>query len=142
MNEQTAYVMTYMLKGVIENGTGSRLRFKYGLNNPIAGKTGTPQDNSDGWFIGMTPQLVTGVWTGCEDRDFHFRSTSLGEGANSALPVFALYMKKVYADPNLGIKKNVDFDPPKTPLSITIDCNAYKQQQQSPTKEEDKKLSF
>jgi len=142
MNEQTAYVMTYMLKGVIENGTGSRLRFKYGLNNPIAGKTGTPQDNSDGWFIGMTPQLVTGVWTGCEDRDFHFRSTSLGEGANSALPVFALYMKKVYADPSLGIKKNVDFDPPKAPLSITIDCNAYKQQQQSPTKEEDKKLSF
>jgi len=142
MNEQTAYVMTYMLKGVIENGTGSRLRFKYGLTNPIAGKTGTPQDNSDGWFIGMTPQLVTGVWTGCEDRDFHFRSTSLGEGANSALPVFALYMKKVYADPSLGIKKNVDFDPPKAPLSITIDCDAYKQQQAAPDDVNKKKLSF
>jgi len=142
MNEQTAYVMTYMLKGVIENGTGSRLRFKYGLTNPISGKTGTPQDNSDGWFIGMTPQLVTGVWTGCEDRDFHFRSTSLGEGANSALPVFALYMKKVYADPSLGIKKNVDFDPPKAPLSITIDCDAYKQQQAAPDDVNKKKLSF
>jgi penicillin-binding protein 1A len=143
MNEQHAYVMTYMLKGVIEDGTGSRLRGRYGLTNPIAGKTGTPQDNSDGWFIGMTPQLVTGVWTGCEDRDFHFRTTSLGEGANSALPVFALYMKKVYADPNLGIKKNIDFALPKDPLTVTIDCGSYKQQQQQPTTNEaDKKLNF
>jgi penicillin-binding protein 1A len=142
MNEQTAYVMTYMLKGVIEQGTGVRLRYKYGLTNPIGGKTGTTQDNSDGWFIGITPQLVTGVWTGCEDRDIHFRSLSLGEGSNTALPIFALYMKKVYANPDLGIKKNVDFDMPKAPLSITIDCDAYKQQQQPPTTEEQKKLSF
>lgn len=141
LNEQTAYVMTYMLKGVIESGTGSRLRYKYGLSNPIGGKTGTTQSNSDGWFIGITPQLVTGVWTGCEDRDVHFRSTSLGEGANSALPIFALYMKKVYANTELGIKKNVDFDPPKSPLTITLDCNAYKQQQPGTT-EADKKLSF
>lgn len=141
MNEQTAYVMTYMLKGVIEDGTGSRMRYKYGLNNPIGGKTGTTQNNSDGWFIGITPQLVTGVWTGCEDRDIHFRSTHLGEGANSALPIFALYMKRVYANTELGIKKNVDFDPPKAPLTITLDCNAYKQQQPGTT-EADKKLSF
>ncbi len=119
LNEQTAYVMTDMMKGVIENGTGSRLMYKYGIRNPVAGKTGTPQDNSDGWFIGMVPQLVTGVWTGCEDPDIHFRSTSLGEGANSALPIFALYMKKVYANEELGIKKNVDFDPPRAPLTIT-----------------------
>jgi penicillin-binding protein 1A len=141
MNEQTAYVMTYMLKGVIEEGTGARARYKYGLTNPIAGKTGTTQNNSDGWFIGVTPQLVTGVWTGCEDPDIHFRSTSLGEGANSALPIFALYMKKVYANPSLGIKRNVDFDAPKAPLTITLDCNAYKQQQPGNT-ETEKKLNF
>ncbi len=143
MNEQHAYVMTYMLKAVIEDGTGSRARFKYGLTNPIAGKTGTPQDNSDGWFIGMTPQLVTGVWTGCEDRDFHFRTTSLGEGANSALPVFALYMKKVYADPNLSIKKNIDFALPKDPLTTELNCDSYKSQQQpNNPNEPDKKLNF
>ncbi|RKR81666.1 penicillin-binding protein 1A [Mucilaginibacter gracilis] len=138
LNEQTAYVMTYMLKGVIEDGTGTRLKYRYGLNNPIGGKTGTTQNNSDGWFIGITPQLVTGVWTGCEDRDIHFRSTSLGEGANSALPIFAMYMKRVYANTDLGIKKNVDFDQPKTPLTITLDCNAY----QPGTTEADKKLNF
>jgi penicillin-binding protein 1A len=141
MNEQTAYVMTYMLKGVIENGTGSRLTYKYGIRNPVAGKTGTTQDNSDGWFIGATPQLVTGVWTGCEDRDIHFRSTSLGEGANTALPIFALYMKRVYANPALGIKKNVDFDAPKTPIAITMNCDVYDQQEQG-TNDVDKKLGF
>lgn len=141
MDAQTAYVMTSMLKGVIEDGTGSRLRYKYGLTNPIGGKTGTTQENSDGWFMGVTPQLVTGVWTGCEDRDIHFRSTRLGEGANSALPIFALFMKKVYDNPALGIKRNVDFDAPKNGLNITIDCNAYKQQQQGTT-EVDKKLGF
>ncbi len=144
MNEQDAYVMTYMLKGVIENGTGSRLMYKYGFHNPVAGKTGTTQDNSDGWFIGVTPQLVTGVWTGCEDRDIHFRSTTLGEGANTALPIFAMYMKRVYGNSDLGIKRNVDFDPPKAPLSITIDCGAYDQQQQgkNPASDVDKKLDF
>jgi len=141
MNAEHAYVMTYMLKGVIEEGTGVRLRGKYGLYNPIAGKTGTTNDNSDGWFIGITPQLVTGVWTGCEDRDIHFRSERLGEGANTALPIFALYMKKVYANPSLGIKKNVDFDAPKDGVSIQLDCNAYKQQQPG-TGEVEKKLGF
>jgi penicillin-binding protein 1A len=144
MNEQTAYVMTDMMKGVIQAGTGSRLVYKYHITNPVAGKTGTPQDNSDGWFIGMVPQLVTGVWTGCEDPDVHFRSTTLGEGANSALPIFALYMKKVYANEALGIKKNVDFDPPKAPLTITIDCSAYDQKAQGtpPASDVDKKLGF
>lgn len=124
LNEQHAYVMTYMLKGVIEQGTGVRLRYKYGLNNPIGGKTGTTQNNSDGWFMGITPQLVAGVWTGCEDRAIHFRSTNLGEGANTALPIFALFMKKVYADNSLGIKKG-DFEAPKGGLTITLDCNQY-----------------
>ncbi|WP_428328485.1 penicillin-binding protein 1A [Mucilaginibacter sp.] len=141
MDAQTAYVMTYMLKGVIEDGTGSRLIRTYGFRNPVGGKTGTTQDNSDGWFMGITPQLVTGVWTGCEDRDIHFRSTRLGEGANTALPIFALFMQKVYNNPSLGIKRNVDFDAPKNGTSITLDCNAYKQQQQG-TGEVDKKLGF
>ena len=141
MNEQDAYVMNYMLKGVVDEGTGWRLRSKYGLRNPIGGKTGTTQNNSDGWFIGVTPQLVTGVWTGCEDRDIHFRSTNLGEGANSALPIFALYMKKVYANKALGIKQNVDFAPPKNGVNVTLDCGAYSQQQQGKN-EVDDKLGF
>jgi penicillin-binding protein 1A len=143
MDAQTAYVMTYMLKGVVDitGATGNRLRWKYNFTNPIAGKTGTTNDNSDGWFIGITPQLVTGIWTGCEDRDIHFRTERLGEGANTALPIFALYMKKVYANEALGIKKNVDFDAPKSGVNTILDCDAYKQQQQG-TGEVDKKLGF
>jgi penicillin-binding protein 1A len=141
LNPQTAYVMTYMLKGVIDEGTGYRLRRDYHIMNPIGGKTGTTNDNSDGWFIGITPQLVTGIWTGCEDRDIHFRSTRLGEGANTALPIFAGYMKRVYANAALGIKKNVDFAPPKSGVSITLDCGAYSQQQKG-TSEVEKKLDF
>lgn len=124
LNPQTAYVMTDMLKGVVQNGTGVRLRYKYKFSNPIGGKTGTTQRNSDGWFIGITPQLVTGVWTGAEDRAIHFTSTNQGEGANSALPVFALYMQKVYADKSLNYSKG-DFEPPAGGLKITINCDAY-----------------
>ncbi|KHJ38650.1 penicillin-binding protein 1A [Pedobacter glucosidilyticus] len=124
LNEQTAYVMTYMLKGVVEEGTGVRLRYRYGLSNPIGGKTGTTNDNSDGWFMAVTPQLVAGVWTGCEDRAIHFRSTNLGEGANTALPIFAIFIKKVYADSSLGIRKG-DFEAPAAGSSITLDCNQY-----------------
>jgi penicillin-binding protein 1A len=143
ISEQTAYVMTDMLRSVVDmqGATGYRLRWKYNFTNQIAGKTGTTQDNSDGWFIGMVPQLVTGIWTGCENRDFHFRTTRIGEGSNSALPIFALYMKKVYADPSLGIKKDVDFAQPKKPLDIILDCNAYGQQQKN-TNAVEKKLSF
>lgn len=142
MNEQNAYVMTYLLKGVIQDGTGSRMQFTYHLYNPIGGKTGTTSNNSDGWFIGITPQLVTGVWTGFENRAIHFRSTAFGEGANTALPIWALYMQKVYANPALGIKKNVDFDPPKGGVNIQLDCNQYNQQQQQNPTEADKKLEF
>lgn len=124
MNEQTAYVMTNMLKGTVEQGTGRRLRWKYKLMNPIGGKTGTTQNNSDGWFIGITPELVTGVWTGAEDRAIHFTSTNYGEGANSALPIFGLYMQKVYADPKLKYSKG-DFEPPKGGVNVTLDCSAY-----------------
>jgi penicillin-binding protein 1A len=143
MNEQTAYVMTDMLRSVVDmsGGTGNRLRWKYNFTNPIGGKTGTTQDNSDGWFIGVTPNLVTGIWTGCEDRDIHFRTTRMGEGSNSALPIFALYMKQVYANESLGIKRNVDFSLPKNPLTITLNCDAYGQEVKG-TNEVDKKLGF
>jgi penicillin-binding protein 1A len=141
LSEQTAYVMTYMLKGVVEEGTGVRMRYKYGLNNPIGGKTGTTNDNSDGWFMGITPQLVGGVWTGCEDRAIHFRSTNLGEGANTALPIFALFLKKVYADSSLGIKKG-DFSPPKGGNAITLDCNQYQNQESGKSSTLDDRLGF
>ncbi|MBC7399649.1 MAG: transglycosylase domain-containing protein [Mucilaginibacter sp.] len=141
MSEQVAYVMIDMLKSVITEGTGWRLRGTYKVTNPVAGKTGTTNDNSDGWFIGVTPKLVTGVWTGCEKRDFHFRSTRTGQGANAALPVFALYMQKVYADQSLGIKKDIDFELPKKPLTTTLNCDVYSQQQKG-TNEVEKKLSY
>lgn len=140
LDEQTAYVMTDMLKGVIRDGTGVRLGWKYKLNNPIGGKTGTTNNNSDGWFMGITPELVTGVWTGAEDRAIHFTSTDFGEGANTALPIFGLYMQKVYADQNLKYTKG-DFPVPKGGVTTTLDCGAYTKQQSGET-ELDKKLGF
>lgn len=131
LSEQTAYLMIYMMKGVIDKGTGMRLRGpRYRFTNPIAGKTGTTQENSDGWFIGITPDLVSGTWTGAEDRMVHFRSTNLGEGANTALPIWALYMKKVYADPRLNISMG-DFEAPPGGLSVVVDCDQYKKNNQS-----------
>lgn len=124
MSEETAYLMLSLMKGVVETGTGIRLRFKYGFENPIAGKTGTTQNQSDGWFMGLTPDLVTGVWVGCEDRSAHFRSITLGQGANMALPIWALYMQQVYSDTELNISKG-DFEKPSKPLSVEIDCDKF-----------------
>jgi len=124
MSEETAYLMLDLMKGVVNFGTGVRLRSKYQFENPIAGKTGTTNNHSDGWFMGLTPDLTTGVWVGCEDRAAHFRSLNLGQGANMALPIWALYMKKVYADSSLDISKD-DFEAPLTPLSVEIDCDKY-----------------
>lgn len=140
MNEEIAYVMTRMLRGVITGGTGWRLAGKYGVTAPIGGKTGTTQNNSDGWFMGISPDLVAGVWTGCEDRAFHFTSTRDGEGANSALPIFAGFMKRVYANPGLKVSR-ADFEPPKNGVSIIYDCNNYVEPEQTTT-ELDKKLGF
>ena len=115
------------MKGVVEGGTATRLRGRYGLTNPIAGKTGTTQNNSEGWFMGLTPDLVTGVWVGCEDRAAHFRSTALGQGANTALPIWGLFMKKVYADRSLRDEVGKgDFKRPAK-LSVEINCNDYQQ---------------
>jgi penicillin-binding protein 1A len=124
ISEETAYLMVMLMKGVVEVGTGVRLRYKYGFDNPIAGKTGTTQNQSDGWFMGITPDLVTGVWVGCEDRAAHFRSLDLGQGANTALPVWALYMKGVYSDPSLGLTKS-DFTPPAKGMNVSFDCDKY-----------------
>ncbi len=125
LSEETAYITLSLLQGVVQYGTGVRLRYKYGFDNPIAGKTGTTQNQSDGWFMGVTPQLVSGVWVGCEDRAVHFRSITLGQGANTALPIWANYMKKVYEDPELGVTKG-DFEKPLDRLTIELDCNKYK----------------
>ncbi len=121
ISEETAYLMIQLMKGVVDGGTGVRLRYKYGLDNPIAGKTGTTQNQSDGWFMGITPDLVTGVWVGCEDRAAHFRSITLGQGANMALPIWGLFMQRVYSDQELHCSKR-DFDRPLKPLDVDLDC--------------------
>lgn len=124
ISEETAYLMIGLMKGVVESGTGARIRSTYGLTNPIAGKTGTTQSNSDGWFMGLTPDLVTGVWVGGDDRTIRFRSTSLGQGANMALPIWALYMKKVYADNSLQVSKG-DFDRPEGIKDDYFNCSTF-----------------
>ena len=112
ISEETAYTMVNMMRSVIDHGTGVRLRFKYGFKGPIAGKTGTTNDNSDGWFMGYTPTLTGGVWVGGEDRQVHFNSMSLGQGSNSALPIWALFYQKVIEDGTLGVSETDEFLPP------------------------------
>jgi penicillin-binding protein 1A len=112
INEQTAYLMLNMLQGVVDFGTGLRLRGKYQLTAQIAGKTGTTQNHSDGWFMGITPKLVAGCWVGAEDRSVHFDNMDLGEGANMALPIYGLFMQKIYKDTSLGITQNDVFEAP------------------------------
>ncbi|MBQ5455935.1 MAG: transglycosylase domain-containing protein [Prevotella sp.] len=112
ISEESAHKMLYMLKAVVEGGTAGRLRYKYNIPGDIAGKTGTTNNNSDAWFMGITPTLVSGCWVGGEDRDIHFTMTSMGQGAAGALPVWAYYMKRVYADKRLGYNENAVFDLP------------------------------
>lgn len=113
ISETTSYKMIYMLRNVMDHGTGVRARFRYGLKAPMGGKTGTSQNHSDGWFVGFTPSLVSGVWVGGEDRSIHFDNMSAGQGANMALPIWALYMQKVYADEELGYSVEEQFDVPE-----------------------------
>ncbi|MCD4680924.1 MAG: transglycosylase domain-containing protein [Bacteroidales bacterium] len=126
MNEETAYLMLDLLKGVVSEGTGIRLRYKYKFNQEIAGKTGTTQNHSDGWFIGITPDLVTGVWVGAEDRSVHFRGITQGQGANMALPIWALYMKEIYSDTTLNISQE-GFEKPSSGLISETDCDNIEQ---------------
>jgi penicillin-binding protein 1A len=129
IDEQTAYLMTYLLQGVVREGTGIRLATTYdvykeygGFTAPFAGKTGTTQNQSDGWFVGFTPELVAGVWTGANYRSIHFRSISLGQGSNVALPVFGRFFKKVFADPTIEIKENFEFERPDY-LQVDVNCD-------------------
>jgi penicillin-binding protein 1A len=138
LSEEAAYVTTKLMEGVTQEGSGARLRTKgadsyridyreivtgypYEFKNPIAGKTGTTQNQSDGWFMGMVPNLVTGVWVGGEDRAVHFASVKYGQGAAMALPIWGIYMKSCYADKTLNISKEA-FDKPSS-LSISVDCS-------------------
>lgn len=140
LSEEVAYVTVNLLEGVTQGGSGTRLRttgyekwraeykeiitgYPYGFDNPIAGKTGTTQNQSDGWFMGMVPNLVTGVWVGAEDRAAHFRTITYGQGASMALPIWGLYMKSCYENPELGISKG-NFEKPNE-LSIQVDCANY-----------------
>jgi len=122
LSEETAYVVLDLLKGVTLAGSGIRLRYTYGFKNPIAGKTGTTQNQSDGWFMGVVPNLATGVWTGADDRATHFKGIRLGQGASMSLPTWALFMKKCYADPDLNISQE-DFEKPEY-VSIQLDCES------------------
>ncbi len=133
LNKDIAFAVIKLLEGVTEGGSGERLRtegggngdnrwtgYPYMFKNPIAGKTGTTQNQSDGWFMGMVPNLVTGVWVGCEDRSARFRSLTYGQGATAALPVWGYFMKKCYEDETLNVSKE-DFDRPAN-LGIKVDC--------------------
>ncbi|MBR1809749.1 MAG: transglycosylase domain-containing protein [Paludibacteraceae bacterium] len=112
IGEQTVYKMVYMLRNVVDHGTGVRTRLRYGLKMPMGGKTGTSQNNSDGWFMGFTPSLVNGCWVGGEDRAIHFDSMADGQGANTSLPIVAMYLQKVLADEELGYSEDDQFDIP------------------------------
>ncbi|MGB6268966.1 MAG: transglycosylase domain-containing protein [Olleya sp.] len=140
LSEETAYVTVKLMQGVVESGSGSRLKtvgrdkwdasyrevvtgYPYELTNPIAGKTGTTQNQSDGWFMGMVPNLVTGVWVGAEDRATHFSRTKYGQGAAMALPIWGMFMKSCYEDETLDVSKS-DFKRPSS-LTIAVDCENY-----------------
>ena len=139
LSEEVAYVTVNLLEGVTHGGSGTRLRhtfaakqtvykeiitgYPYEFENAIAGKTGTTQNQSDGWFMGMVPNLVTGIWVGAEDRAVHFKTITYGQGAAMALPIWGLYMKSCYEDTALNVSKE-DFEKPEN-LSIEIDCGKH-----------------
>jgi penicillin-binding protein 1A len=113
ISEESSFKMLTLLQGVVDGGTGSRLRFKYNVNAQMGGKTGTTNRNSDAWFMAVTPDLVSGTWVGGEDRDIHFDSMAMGQGATMALPIYAYFIKKVYANEALPYKANAIFDLPE-----------------------------
>ena len=156
LSQEAAYVTIKLLEGVTQGGSGTRLRhtagldqlvyqeiitgYPYEFNNPIAGKTGTTQNQSDGWFMGMVPNLVTGVWVGAEDRAAHFESITYGQGAAMALPIWALYMKSCYDNEDLGVSTEA-FEKPEN-LSIAVDCDEYNAKKKTTVIEEDEEIDF
>jgi penicillin-binding protein 1A len=131
ISEQTAYLMLNLLQNVVKEGTAIRLRLTYDMNHEIAGKTGTTQNQSDGWFMGVTPNLVSGVWVGGENRGIHFKGIKLGQGANMALPIWALYMKGAYEDEKLNypLSKEDEFEAPEE-FNYVLDCEKYEKMNQ------------
>jgi penicillin-binding protein 1A len=121
ISENAAYLMINLLQAVVNEGTSIRLRYKYELEGEIGGKTGTTNNQSDGWFMGIVPKLVAGVWTGGEERSIHFDGISLGQGANMALPIYGLFMQKVHADSTLSISPKDTFAEPEN-FYMSIDC--------------------
>ncbi|KAB2808721.1 penicillin-binding protein 1A [Phaeocystidibacter luteus] len=143
MSEEDAYTIVNLMTGVAQAGTGIRLKingnentyrngvvtgFPYRFTNEIAGKTGTTQNQSDGWFMGMVPNLITGVWTGCEDRSAHFSGVYYGQGATTALPIWANFMRRCYNDTELNVSRE-DFAKPDYPMTIQLDCDQYRRDQ-------------
>jgi len=124
-SEEKAYTMIQLMRGVVDGGTGGSLRGRYKLFNQIAGKTGTTQKNADGWFMGLTPELVAGCWVGGEDRSIHFNSMAEGQGATMALPIWGKFFQKVYADKKLKVS-NGEFPRPKNiDPNLELDCSKY-----------------
>jgi penicillin-binding protein 1A len=121
MGADKAYVMLDMMKGCVNFGTGIEVRTKYGINTPIAAKTGTTSSYADGWFIGITPELVSGGWVGNDDRTIHFPDIYHGCGGHMSLPIWAYYMQKVYADKSLNLSV-ADFEYPKTEIKVDMNC--------------------
>jgi penicillin-binding protein 1A len=127
ISKNAAYLMIDLLKSVVNQGTSVRLRLRYNLNGEIAAKTGTTNNHSDGWFMAIVPKLTCGVWVGGEERSIHFDNLSIGQGANMALPVFALFIQKVYADPSLNIYPTDTFEKPET-ITYSLDCGTKEEE--------------
>ncbi len=139
INSQTASTMVRMMESVVNNGTGARLRWRYGFKGDIAGKTGTTNNNTDGWFIGYTPQILAGAWVGFNYNFLHFNSTHIGQGANTGLPIFALFLKKLYAhSKESGINPNAKFElaPPMEHNTTTLDSQKLPPKSEEENKEE------
>ncbi len=139
IDEQTAYLMIDLMRGVVDAGSGGRLRWKPeygGFKGQIAAKTGTTQNHSDGWFIGITPQLVNGSWTGAELRSIHFEDLQSGQGASMALPIWGYYMRKVYADRSLPYRDNIEFERPVN-FSVNVNCDDPESIEQNQDNSED-----
>ncbi|MFZ1270316.1 MAG: transglycosylase domain-containing protein [Bacteroidales bacterium] len=129
ISEEDAYLMTSLLQGVVTNGTAVRLRLTYKLTNQMGGKTGTTQNHSNGWFMGVMPDLVAGVWTGWEDQAIHFEDLSMGQGANMALPVFGIFMQKLLADKDFSVIAESQFEAPPG-FNVELDCDKVVREQQ------------
>ena len=129
ISEEDAYLMTSLLQGVVTNGTAVRLRLTYKLANQMGGKTGTTQNHSNGWFMGVMPDLVAGVWTGWEDQAIHFEDLSMGQGANMALPVFGIFMQKLLADKDFSVMAESQFEAPPG-FNVELDCDKVVREQQ------------